>query len=148
MSEINWPATILAALIGGAASLGAGYLTFMNTDRGHDLKMVEISLSILRGESEAEKSTMARTFALRALEKYSGVQLSDAEFSAWVSGGTVPFVPTSLSSIGRGWASSPCFSNYSAEPNDCEVVLTDDVRSFLNQIITQSGGTSSQNSTN
>ena len=101
MTEINWPATVLAAFIGGAASLGVGYLTFINTDRGHDLKMVEISLSILRGESDAEKSTMARTFALRALEKYSGVELSEPEFSAWVNGGTVPFKATSLSNMSR-----------------------------------------------
>lgn len=85
-------ATAALSLVSGVVGAGiTAYLGYLNTDRGHDLRMVEISLSILRGDTEAEKTEHARRFALRALEKYGKVDIPDDEFEEWVKSGKVPF---------------------------------------------------------
>ena len=53
--------------------------------------MVEVSLAILRGDTEDTKGNNARRFALRALEEYSDIEIPEDEFDEWVKEGTVPF---------------------------------------------------------
>jgi hypothetical protein len=83
----------------GGAAVGAGVtavaamvasgLGYLNTDRSQDIQMVNIALSILGGENK-ETSLPGRKFALAALERFSGVEISDADFEAWARTGTLP----------------------------------------------------------
>jgi hypothetical protein len=86
------------AVVGTFATVGVGAFGFFNKDREMDIEMVKISLSILAGEkssifdtpSSDEKTAPGRAFALRALEKYSGVNIPEEEFTIWQERGTLP----------------------------------------------------------
>lgn len=58
--------------------------------------MVNVGLSILRGEATGDKDTLqARRFALRLLKKYADVDIPTDEFEQWAEKGATPFLPTS-----------------------------------------------------
>jgi hypothetical protein len=52
--------------------------------------MVDIGLSILKGENKGTETEPARRFALRILEKYGAVDIPDDEFNQWVNTGILP----------------------------------------------------------
>ncbi len=55
--------------------------------------MVKLSLAILKGEFEAEDSSEpihARRFALKALVRFSGVEMTNDELEQWAQRGGVP----------------------------------------------------------
>lgn len=89
----NWQTFVVGiagAAIGAMATIGASSLGYLNKDRELDIRMVSIALTILSGKIEGEKSEPARKFALRALEKFSGVDIPEPEFDVWVKEGIVP----------------------------------------------------------
>lgn len=77
------------SLIGVAAAIAATWAGFLNKDRELDIEMVRLSLSILAGENK-DTSASGRRFALRALEKYSGIDIPPDDFELWVASGTLP----------------------------------------------------------
>lgn len=83
-----WGVILGGVLTAGAAVAGSA-VTYWNTDRGHDIDMVRISLSILGGENE-DTSIYGRRFALRALEQYADIDIPDDEFENWARSGTIP----------------------------------------------------------
>lgn len=90
------------ALVLAGAAIGA-WLTWNNKDRELDIRMVEIALSILKGDA-TENSRPAR--------EYPGadtIDLDDALWREWVTGGDVPF--TSVQSPG-GWGQASMFNCY------------------------------------
>jgi hypothetical protein len=52
--------------------------------------MINVALTILSGENEDAKTEPARKFALAALKKYSGVELSEADYNSWLTQGKLP----------------------------------------------------------
>lgn len=89
----------LAACFGSMTVLVGQYLTsestynakILETDnqrRQQDFDMVKLALSILGGEI-SDKTDNSRAFALQLLQKYSGIQLGDAEIQKWRVSGTV-----------------------------------------------------------
>lgn len=90
--KINWRtvlASALATAITAAATIATGAFGYLNKDRSLDIEMVRISLSILSGENK-DTSLNGRKFALRALSKFSGVNIPQDEFETWAESGTVP----------------------------------------------------------
>ena len=86
--------TALVAVISSAATLGVASLTFYKDTRELDIEMVRLSLSILKGEYEKsgiEEPIHARRFALKALTRFSGVEMSENEIEAWAQRGGVPY---------------------------------------------------------
>ncbi|HEV7319427.1 MAG TPA: hypothetical protein VGO04_12560 [Ensifer sp.] len=92
---------IVPVIAGGALTLIGGvigsYFTFINAGRDLDIKMIELSLSILGGEkggaddpAEDVSYVEARLFALRTLKKYSGVEIADEVMRPWAQGGRIP----------------------------------------------------------
>ena len=79
----------VTAVITALASIVTGGFGYLNEDRGHDIQMVQIALSILSGDHE-DTSLPGRRFALRALEKYSEVEIPQSEFEEWAKTGTLP----------------------------------------------------------
>lgn len=93
-----------AAVVGSLVTLVGAYLTFYNNSRDLDIKLVEIGLSMLSGEKGVEESGGAdflysRKFALRLLEKYSGIDIPPEEFDSWADSGRIDFgsIPASAS---------------------------------------------------
>jgi hypothetical protein len=78
-----------AAALGALATIFTGAFGYWNTDRSHDIEMVRISLSIMQGENK-ETSLPGRKYALRVLEKYSGIDIPTREFELWAKSGTIP----------------------------------------------------------
>lgn len=105
-----WPKALLStlsAVVGGVFVLSGQGLTYTSQSRELDLKMVDISLSILSGDrggvgkdvdskSAYEEYRLARLFALRALSKYSGVEIPEDEMAQWATSGRIAFgaIPT------------------------------------------------------
>ena len=58
--------------------LGSAATGYWNKDRELDIQMVNVSLSILRADTKGTEGEIPRRFALRTLEKYSGVDIPDA----------------------------------------------------------------------
>lgn len=96
-----------AGAIAALATIVVGYFTFFNTSRELDIRMVELSLSILGGEKGGVDTDetdgfgeyeVARRFAVRALKRYAGVTLSDEEEKAWAESGSVSFGKIPLAS--------------------------------------------------
>ena len=81
--------TIGAAAVGALATIWTGAFGYWNTDRGQDIQMVNIALSILGGENK-DSSIPGRKFALRVLEKYAEVEIPETEFEQWATVGTLP----------------------------------------------------------
>lgn len=97
-----------ASALGALATIVVGYFTFFNASRELDLKMVDVSLAILSGEKGGipdevadqaayDEYYEARKFALRALERYSGVPIEEGAKERWARSGKISFgiVPTS-----------------------------------------------------
>lgn len=116
----------LGAALGAAATMAGAYLTFANNDRKLDIEMVNISLAILKGDFEDEEvkePIHARRFALRALSKYSGIEMSEAEIESWARSGGVPFSKISNFS----WTTQPnCLLDYAANRELCDWVRSID----------------------
>ncbi|MEK1853008.1 MAG: hypothetical protein AAAC48_14350 [Phyllobacterium sp.] len=55
-----------------------------------DIEMVKLALNILGGEI-SDKTKKSREFAVKLLQKYSGIELKDGDIIAWVDSGTVDF---------------------------------------------------------
>lgn len=88
--------TALATFVGFLGSIAVAYFTFLNNDRGHDIRMVEISLSILRGEGDRQMSLPARRYAIEAIQRFSGVEISTEDAREWAETGVTPFKPISV----------------------------------------------------
>jgi|GEM_PF-1756769 hypothetical protein len=91
---------VLAAAIGAIVSLCGAYMTFHTASRDLDIRMVDISLSILSGDKgvgtvdeKTEEYLYSRTFALRSLAKYSGVDIPPDDLDAWAKSGKIAFGP-------------------------------------------------------
>jgi len=86
---------LVTAVIATSGTIYVSTFDYFNKSRELDLKMVDVSLAILRGDkgdSEKEQSIIAREFALRALRKYSNVELKDNDLNEWVkTGGALQF---------------------------------------------------------
>ncbi|MEP1934940.1 MAG: hypothetical protein ABJJ37_27010 [Roseibium sp.] len=96
---------LIAAAVGSLFSLvgtiGAASFGYFNKDKELDIQLVNVGLSILRGEATGDKDTIqARRFALRLLKKYADVDIPKDEAEDWAKTGITPFEPTS--GIG-GW---------------------------------------------
>lgn len=77
----------------GAASVGVtAFFTYLTDDRKIDLELAKLSLTILSGEYEQDdaKYLPARRFALNALEKGTGVKISDEDKTSWAKSGVTP----------------------------------------------------------
>lgn len=99
---------ITAVLAFGGAVFGA-YWTTQSTHRGHDIRMVEIALSILKGEI-TESSEPARQYAIAILQQYPrDFDKPDEIWDAWLAEGDVPF-----NSI--GWGGTTCGVGYCVDP--------------------------------
>jgi hypothetical protein len=72
---------VVSAAIAGAASFGAGYLTFASKDQELKVHLVEIAIGILRADPK-EDVTPARGWALDIIEKNSGVPFSQEDREA------------------------------------------------------------------
>lgn len=88
---------VITSVITAALSVGgvvfSSYAGFLNKDREHDIEMVRLSLQILKGEFEATRSgdpRPARTYAVDALRKYSGVSIDPETGDKWIVNGSVP----------------------------------------------------------
>lgn len=79
--------TAVATLVVGVST---GAFSYFNKDRELDLKMVDISLTILSGDHDTKNSLEARKFALRALSKYADVEIPDTELETWANQGILP----------------------------------------------------------
>ncbi len=102
---------VVTSVVAVTGTIWASSLGYFNKDRELDIRMVEISLSILKGENKGTDSAHARRFALRALRKYSSIDLSDDELESWVESGDLPYETVSevlghydLGGYGGGWA--------------------------------------------
>ena len=73
----------LVALIAMIGSVGGAALTWSNKGRELDIRMIDISLSILKGDDRGTQPKEAKLFALRVLERYSGVRIPDEERVSW-----------------------------------------------------------------
>jgi hypothetical protein len=82
---------VLTGLVASAATVAVGFFTFFNDARELDLKMMDVSLSILSGEKGGvdddtnSEYLPGRMFALDALEKSSGVKIEKKE--EWAKSG-------------------------------------------------------------
>ncbi len=89
----------VGAIIG---TLLTNWFTYASKSRELDIRMVEISLSILAGENEDSNTLQARRFALRALERYSGVDIPADDFESWALKGEVNFGEITSYTLGTG----------------------------------------------
>ncbi|WP_146345644.1 hypothetical protein [Falsiphaeobacter marinintestinus] len=100
IAELNAKATRLSTILGfvggGVATavvgVTTGWFQFQTDDRKLDLELARLGLSILAGEYEPDNAqyTPARRFALRAVEKGTGITLSETDFEVWVLQGSTP----------------------------------------------------------
>jgi hypothetical protein len=89
--------TLIGGVIGGAVTLGGSHLAYSNKDKELDIQLVNVGLSILRGEATGDKETEpARRFALRLLREYTEVEIPEEEYEKWATKGTTPFKNTNL----------------------------------------------------
>lgn len=92
---------MVTGLVAAAAAVVGSYFTFFNEGRQLDIEMVGISLSILNGEKGGvtrpttqdgeDQYLMGRKFALRALAKYSKVDIPTDELEQWARSGRLAF---------------------------------------------------------
>lgn len=81
---------VISAFIGAASSIATSSLTYFNSSRELDIRMVNVALTILSAKEKGTDTEQARRYALRALEHYGGVDIPDSEFEQWAKTGTVP----------------------------------------------------------
>ena len=90
---------VVGALVTAGATAYAASLGYFNKDRELDIQMVNVGLSILRGEATGDKDSLqSRRFALRLLRKYADVDIPDEELQEWADKGTTPFKQTIVNS--------------------------------------------------
>lgn len=84
----------VGAIIGILGAAYADTLGYLHEDRELDIRMVDISLGILRGErGDVNAAVPARRYAIRMLAEFSGVYISPEETEEWAKGDT-PFRET------------------------------------------------------
>ncbi|MDA7966225.1 hypothetical protein [Ruegeria sp.] len=81
-------------LVGVLTTAAITYQTTKVQDRSVDAEFTRIALSILAEEFDSDKPEYAREFAVKLLERSSGIPLTDEERIAWVKDGNV---------LGEGW---------------------------------------------
>jgi hypothetical protein len=109
---------VVSAIIGGGlVSVLVPTLGYWSKDREMDITMVNISLQILSAEA-TKTSEPGRKFALRSLERYSGVDIPDEDFEIWAREGTIPDIALkNISSIvGRHILYGDNFPSHKAMP--------------------------------
>ncbi|MEO1564177.1 MAG: hypothetical protein AAFR98_12135 [Pseudomonadota bacterium] len=98
--QSNWVTIVVAAFAGGLfasiASTATGYLDFASKDREIDIRLIEISLGILRGEHEPDGSdhdsvVVARRFAIETIVRLAKTELTDEDIRTWAEGGETPY---------------------------------------------------------
>ena len=82
-------AGLIGGIAGGAVTVLSAAFGYWNKNRELDIELVRVSLSILAGENK-DTSLPGRKFALRALRKYSLVEIPEDEFGDWAKRGTMP----------------------------------------------------------
>ncbi|MBO6637326.1 MAG: hypothetical protein JJ920_05260 [Roseitalea sp.] len=115
--------SVVSAALGSAATIAVGLFGYWNTDRSHDIEMVRISLSILGGENK-DTSLNGRRFALRALEKYAGVEIPSDEFNDWAATGTIPIITSGGSPESPFIDGMPRFWNMTSNPDSMRELLS------------------------
>ena len=87
---------ILVLAVGGIAGVTAS-LVFDLLDDDYDAQLVELSLAVLASDYDPADDNEARVrrYALDALEKATGTELSDAERNSWLRG-TDQLLPASM----------------------------------------------------
>lgn len=90
-----WANPILIPILTGVLTLAGvafgSYTSAQSQNRQQDIRLVEIGLSILKGEI-TESSQPARAYAIELLKKYpGGVDLPAEVWSDWARSGSVPF---------------------------------------------------------
>jgi hypothetical protein len=84
-------APVVIAAIGIVGTIWGASLGYENKEREFDIRMVEIALSILRGEA-TEASRPAREYAIQVLRTHPGeIELAEQLWRDWAVGGDVPF---------------------------------------------------------
>ena len=83
------PTAVLTSVITVTGTVWIGTLDYFNKNRALDIEMVRISLEILETETK-DTSSPGREFALRALAKYSGVDIPEDQMKLWITGGKIP----------------------------------------------------------
>ncbi|TWF56570.1 hypothetical protein [Neorhizobium alkalisoli] len=104
---------VFAALFGVVGALIASTTGFINKDRELDIEMMRVALSILSEASNPaanEELEPQRKFAVRALEKFSGIEIEYGDFETWAREGVVPKVAESVEQVCGRLAHN--FSNY------------------------------------
>lgn len=94
---------VVGGVIGALAAYGTAYLNYsgkieevrlqhVNKGREIDLELAKLSLTILSGEykDDIDETLPARMFALNALEKGTGVPISDSDKRVWARTGITP----------------------------------------------------------
>lgn len=89
-------AALISLLVAALTTLGVLTTARVN-DRSVDADFTKIALSMLAEDFDPKKPEYAREFAVKMLEQSSGIELTEAERTAWVKDGDV---------IGKGWVMS------------------------------------------
>jgi hypothetical protein len=95
------------ALFGIAGTIYAATAGFLNKDRELDIEMTRVALTILSEANTADaddKLEPQRKFAVRALEKFSGIEIDEYDFDTWARDGIVPKVATTTVEVCAGLA--------------------------------------------
>lgn len=93
----------ISGVLGAATAIGGGYLTFANKDRELDVRLIEISLAILKGHYEPDSQDkasiiQARKFAIRTVARLAETHLEPEEIAIWSEGGNTPFDTSGIAS--------------------------------------------------
>lgn len=118
------------------ATLKTAELTQQVNNRELDLKMVDVSLGILRGEKgdpQDAKRNVARKFAIHALLKHSGMEgaLSVDEIEKWITQDELKFDPTIMGMAALG---SPFITSEKAVSSKQEGSLVGPDKSCISQL--------------
>lgn len=71
---VGWLGTVIIAAVSGG--FGGAALSYYSHDRELDIKMVELGLSMLRTEPKEGKKDPSRDWAIKVVERYSGVDFN------------------------------------------------------------------------
>lgn len=89
----GWLRFVVGGVIGAVAAYSVAFLEYRNRDREIDLELAKLSLTILSGEYDKDnpnESLPARKFALRALQKGTGVTIGESDLTSWAKTGATP----------------------------------------------------------
>lgn len=127
-------AGLLGGIIGSIVTAGVAALGYFSKDRELDIRMVEISLSILKGEATGDNTLDARRFALQALHQYSGVPIASDVLERWATNGKLPFEEIALRqggirlAPGAGLFADPYFYKTMQETIDSDKTAIDTMK--------------------